>query len=356
MAVLWDQGAFKQVVARRYRGAMRWLRPAYNVYAHLARRVVLPAQGAVLRQSFVSFLTLAPQAMTDRDTARALLADLLTQVPDAGRCPWPARRASALARLGQLQADALCGPGLRRRIRRARPTGWPTGATRGRSAVKLTLIRPNLGDYRSSDAMPPLAMGILAARAPGWDIAFYDEKAETLPTDDRPDLVALSVETFTARRAYAVADAYRQRGVPVVMGGYHPTFLPDEALQHADAVVDRRCRRRMGAAARRLQGPADCSRATAATRSAPLHDYRLRPQHLPRQALRAGGAGAVRSRLPLRLRLLFHPRLLRHERARAPDRRAAARDRDPAGATPALLRRRQPVRRTRPTSASCSMR
>jgi radical SAM superfamily enzyme YgiQ (UPF0313 family) len=103
--------------------------------------------------------------------------------------------------------------------------------------VKLTLIRPNLGAYQSTDAMPPLAMGILAARSPGWDVTFYDEKAEALPTDDTPDLVALSVETFTAHRAYAVADAYRARGVPVVMGGYHPTFLPDEALQHADAVV-----------------------------------------------------------------------------------------------------------------------
>ncbi len=103
--------------------------------------------------------------------------------------------------------------------------------------MKLTLIRPNLGDYRSSDAMPPLVMGILAARAAGWDIAFYDEKAEALPTGDQPDLAALSVETFTARRAYAVADVYRARGVPVVMGGYHPTFLPEEALEHADAVV-----------------------------------------------------------------------------------------------------------------------
>lgn len=103
--------------------------------------------------------------------------------------------------------------------------------------MRLTLIRPNLGDYRSSDAMPPLAMGILAARAPGWDVSFFDEKAEELPEDDRPDLAALSVETFTAHRAYAVADAYRTRGVPVVMGGYHPTFLPDEALQHADAVI-----------------------------------------------------------------------------------------------------------------------
>ncbi len=103
--------------------------------------------------------------------------------------------------------------------------------------MKLTLVRPNLGDYRSSDAMPPLAMGILAARAVGWDVAFYDEKAEALPAADRPDLAALSVETYTARRAYAIADAYRARGVPVVMGGYHPTFLPDEALRHADAVV-----------------------------------------------------------------------------------------------------------------------
>jgi radical SAM superfamily enzyme YgiQ (UPF0313 family) len=103
--------------------------------------------------------------------------------------------------------------------------------------VRLTLIRPNLGDYRSSDAMPPLAMGILAARAPGWDVVFYDEKAEAVPQDDEPDLVAMSVETYTARRAYALADDYRDRGVPVVMGGYHPTFLPEEALGHADAVV-----------------------------------------------------------------------------------------------------------------------
>jgi radical SAM superfamily enzyme YgiQ (UPF0313 family) len=103
--------------------------------------------------------------------------------------------------------------------------------------MKLTLIRPNLGDYRSSDAMPPLAMGILAARSRGFDISFYDEKAEALPADDHPDLVALSVETYTARRAYAVADAYRARGIPVVMGGYHPTFLPAEALEHCDSVV-----------------------------------------------------------------------------------------------------------------------
>ena len=122
--------------------------------------------------------------------------------------------------------------GSRERDRARRPIG--AGGTP--ALRKLTLIRPNLGDFRSSDAMPPLAMGILAARAEGWDITFYDEKAEAVPIVDT-DLVAMSVETFTARRAYAIADAYRARGVRVVMGGYHPSFLPDEALQHADAVV-----------------------------------------------------------------------------------------------------------------------
>jgi radical SAM superfamily enzyme YgiQ (UPF0313 family) len=103
--------------------------------------------------------------------------------------------------------------------------------------VKLSLVRPNLGDYRSTDAMPPLAMGILAARSHGCSVTLHDERAEPLPVDDRPDLAALSIETFTAHRGYAIADAYRRRGVPVVLGGYHPSLLPDEAARHADAVV-----------------------------------------------------------------------------------------------------------------------
>jgi radical SAM superfamily enzyme YgiQ (UPF0313 family) len=103
--------------------------------------------------------------------------------------------------------------------------------------VKIALIRPNLGDYRSSDAMPPLAMGILAARSEPHDVVLYDEKVEPIPLDLDADLIAFSVETFTAHRAYQLADHYRARRQRVVMGGYHPTFLPDEALLHADAVV-----------------------------------------------------------------------------------------------------------------------
>ena len=51
------------------------------------------------------------------------------------------------------------------------------------------------------------------------------------------DLVAITIQTYTARRAYEIADCFRARGIPVVAGGYHATFLPEEALAHADAVV-----------------------------------------------------------------------------------------------------------------------
>jgi radical SAM superfamily enzyme YgiQ (UPF0313 family) len=103
---------------------------------------------------------------------------------------------------------------------------------------KITLLRPNMGDYRALDAFPPLVMGILAARTPeSFEVRFYDDRAEEIPLDEPTDLVAMSVETFTARRAYHLADLYRKRGVSVVMGGHHPTLLPDEALRHADAVL-----------------------------------------------------------------------------------------------------------------------
>lgn len=103
---------------------------------------------------------------------------------------------------------------------------------------RITLLRPNMGDYRSTDGLPPMSMSILAALTPS-DVAvvFYDDKIEVIPADDTPDLVAITVETFTARRAYELAARYRSRGITVVMGGYHPTFLPEEALQHADVVV-----------------------------------------------------------------------------------------------------------------------
>lgn len=86
--------------------------------------------------------------------------------------------------------------------------------------------------------MEPLAIAVLAGLTPpGVERKFYDDRFDKIPYDEPTDLVALSVETYTARRAYQIAARFRQRGVKVVMGGFHPTLLPDEAARHADAVV-----------------------------------------------------------------------------------------------------------------------
>ena len=104
--------------------------------------------------------------------------------------------------------------------------------------MRIAFIHPSMTGARSRDAMEPLVFAILAARTPrDVETVLYDERLAPIPLDAPADLAAITVETYTARRAYQIADAFRARGVPVVMGGYHPTFLPDEALQHADAVV-----------------------------------------------------------------------------------------------------------------------
>ncbi len=104
--------------------------------------------------------------------------------------------------------------------------------------MKVTFIRPNMMQGRSSDAMPPLCFAALSAHSPAdVEIEFYDECLEEIPRELDTDLAALSVHTFSARRAYRLADQYRAAGIPVVLGGYHPTFMPEEALEHADAVV-----------------------------------------------------------------------------------------------------------------------
>ena len=98
--------------------------------------------------------------------------------------------------------------------------------------MKVTFIRPNLYERRSGDAMEPLVFAILKSLTPpDVEVAFHDERLEAIPYDEPTDLVAMTVETYTARRAYQIAREFRARGVPIVMGGYHPTFLPDEALQ-----------------------------------------------------------------------------------------------------------------------------
>lgn len=91
---------------------------------------------------------------------------------------------------------------------------------------------------RSSDAMEPVVFAILAGYTPpDVECRLIDERLEPVPLDIDCDLVAITVETFTARRAYQIASVYERRGIPVVLGGHHPTFCPQEALQYARSVV-----------------------------------------------------------------------------------------------------------------------
>jgi len=104
--------------------------------------------------------------------------------------------------------------------------------------MKITFIRPHITARRAADALEPLVFGILARLTPPEvEIKMYDARLEPIPFDEPTDLVAMTVETFTAKYAYQVAAQYRMRGVPVVMGGYHPTLVPEEAMQFSDAIA-----------------------------------------------------------------------------------------------------------------------
>lgn len=84
---------------------------------------------------------------------------------------------------------------------------------------------------------PPLGLATLAAFCdPSDEIEIIDQHVQNLSTDDSPDLVIIQVYITNAYRAYGIADAYRQKGCFVALGGLHPTTLPDEAQQHADTV------------------------------------------------------------------------------------------------------------------------
>lgn len=85
---------------------------------------------------------------------------------------------------------------------------------------------------------PYLSLTTLAALTPGEiEVTIEDENVQEVNFDDPADLVAISIMTPLAKRGYAIADRFREKSVPVVMGGFHATWMPDEAGQHADSVV-----------------------------------------------------------------------------------------------------------------------
>ena len=105
---------------------------------------------------------------------------------------------------------------------------------------KGPLYRHRGGIWKKSLRYQPLTLTTLAALIPQdlpHEVALYDEGIVDVPVDLEADVVGITVITGTARRAYELADAYRRRGIVVVLGGPHVTLIPDDAQPHADAVV-----------------------------------------------------------------------------------------------------------------------
>jgi radical SAM superfamily enzyme YgiQ (UPF0313 family) len=104
--------------------------------------------------------------------------------------------------------------------------------------MKVAVIKPGLFDERSKDALNPLLFAILKPLTPpGVELVFYDENIEEIPDALDCDAAARTVDTFTARRAYILAQRFRGKNIKVIMGGYHPTLCPEEVQDYADAVV-----------------------------------------------------------------------------------------------------------------------
>lgn len=104
--------------------------------------------------------------------------------------------------------------------------------------VKITFIRLNMFEHISSDAMKPLLFEIIKGLTPpAHEITFIDERVEQLPSHIDSDIIAFSVETFTAKRAYILAKKYKTEQNRIVMGGFHASVMADEMLNYADTVL-----------------------------------------------------------------------------------------------------------------------
>lgn len=93
-------------------------------------------------------------------------------------------------------------------------------------------------ERRRKSSIVPLTLPLLAGLAgEDFPVTIHDEDIEDLPDHIDADFIGITAITPQAYRAYEIADAFRNRGIPVILGGLHPSFFPNEAGRHADAVV-----------------------------------------------------------------------------------------------------------------------
>lgn len=111
--------------------------------------------------------------------------------------------------------------------------------------MKVKFIYPSvINQYKENEMLVPqmryplLTFPVLAAHTPAdVDVEIIDEAIAAVDFDDPVDLVGLTAMTYSAPRAYEIADQYRKRGIKTVMGGFHVSALPGEAQKHVDTVV-----------------------------------------------------------------------------------------------------------------------
>ncbi|MBN1906235.1 MAG: cobalamin-dependent protein [Deltaproteobacteria bacterium] len=114
--------------------------------------------------------------------------------------------------------------------------------------MKILLIAPASGRWKKIGNSPIfngkafrfslLSLLSVAAETPGdIEIKIIDEQVDDIPWEQKFDLVGITCMTALAERAYEISAGFRKRGIPVVLGGMHPSFCPEEAIHYAGAVV-----------------------------------------------------------------------------------------------------------------------
>jgi radical SAM superfamily enzyme YgiQ (UPF0313 family) len=117
--------------------------------------------------------------------------------------------------------------------------GWKGGI-----GLRILFIAPGRGKKKKRGIagkafqVPPISLGILASLTPeDFDVKLVDENLNDIDFSDVPDLVGITCLTASAPRAYEISRRFRTLGAKVVLGGIHPSALPQEAIEHADCVV-----------------------------------------------------------------------------------------------------------------------
>ena len=107
--------------------------------------------------------------------------------------------------------------------------------------MKILLISPTIDAQKRTNKglmIPQLALYILEGLTPNeHEVKIIEEESEVIDFEQECDLVGISCMTANAPRAYELCQEFNKRGKKIILGGVHPTILPDEALQHADCVV-----------------------------------------------------------------------------------------------------------------------